>query len=46
LAADGDVPVIFFNMPNGNFYFEEPYFHQKNLTKDNVTFREFFKGAL
>ena len=33
-------------MPNGNFYFEEPYFHQLNLTRDNVAFREFFKGAV
>ena len=46
VTADGDVPVVFFNMPNGDFYFEEPYFHQQNLTTDNVAFREFFKGAI
>jgi hypothetical protein len=46
LAADRDIPVIFFNMPDGAFYFEEPYSNQQNLTRDNVAFREFFKGAI
>lgn len=46
LAADRDIPVVFFTMPNGAFYFEEPYSNQQNLTRDNVAFREFFKGAI
>jgi Cache domain len=46
LASDSDIPVVFFNMPNGNFYLEEPYSHQKNLTTDSAASREFFKGAV
>lgn len=46
LAADKDFGVIFFLMPNGNMYMEEPYFRQLNLTKTNFDFRDYYKGAV
>jgi hypothetical protein len=33
-------------MPNGNVYMEEPYSRQLNLTKTNLDFRDFYKGAV
>jgi Cache domain len=46
LSADKDFGVIFFLMPNGNVYLEEPYSRQLNLTKTNLDFRDFYKGAV
>ena len=46
LSADKDFGVIFFLMPNGNVYMEEPYSRQLNLTKTNLDFRDFYKGAV
>lgn len=46
LSADKDLGVIFFLMPNGNVYMEEPYSRQLNLTKTNLDFRDFYKGAV
>ena len=46
LDTDKDIQIIFVNMPNGNFYLEEPYSRQINLTTNNVASNSFFKGAL
>ena len=46
LDTDKDIQIIFVNMPNGNFYLEEPYSRQINLTTNNIAPNEFFKGAL
>jgi hypothetical protein len=41
-----DLQIIFFLMPNGNVYFEEPYSRQQNLTTNNLAYREYFQGAI
>jgi hypothetical protein len=46
LASDKDLQVIFFLMPNGDMYMEEPYSSQQNLTGNNFAFREYYKGAI
>jgi hypothetical protein len=46
LDTDKDIQIIFVNMPNGNFYLEEPYSRQVNLTTNNIAPNEFFKGAI
>ena len=46
LSADKDFGVIFFLMPNGLVYMEEPYSRQLNLTTNNLGFRDFYKGAV
>ena len=46
LSSDKDFGVIFFLMPNGNVYMQEPYSRQLNLTKTNLDFRDFYKGAV
>jgi hypothetical protein len=46
LSADKDFGVIFFLMPNGLVYMEEPYSRQLNLTKSNFDFRDYYKGAV
>ena len=46
LSIDKDFEVIFYLMPNGDMYFEEPYSRQENLTKDNFAFRDYYKGAV
>jgi len=45
LIGDNDFEVIFFLMPNGDMYLEEPYSRQANLTMDNFAFRDYYKGA-
>jgi hypothetical protein len=46
LSIDKDLEVIFYLMPNGDMYFEEPYSRQENLTRDNFAFRDYYKGAV
>ena len=41
-----DLQIIFFVMPNGNVYLEEPYSRQQNLTTNNLAYREHFQGAI
>jgi hypothetical protein len=41
-----DLQIIFFLMPNGNVYFEEPYSRQQNLTTNNLAYRDYFQGAI
>jgi len=38
-----DLQIIFFVMPNGDVYFEEPYSRQQNLTTNNLAYREHFQ---
>jgi hypothetical protein len=46
LASDKDLQLIFFLMPNGDMYMEEPYSRQQNLTANNFAFRDYYKGAV
>jgi heme/copper-type cytochrome/quinol oxidase subunit 2 len=46
LNTDKDFEVIFFLMPNGDMYLEEPYSRQENLTTNNFAFRDYYKGAV
>jgi Cache domain len=46
LASDKDLQQIFFLMPNGDTYMEEPYSRQQNLTGLNFAFRDYYKGAV
>jgi Cache domain len=46
LAADKDFQLIFFLMPNGDMYIQEPYSRQENLTRNNFAFRDYHKGAV
>ncbi len=46
LSIDEDFGRIFYIMPNGDMYFEEPYSAQENLTRDNFAFRDYYKGAV
>src|SRR4030095_5151520 len=46
LASDKDYEAIFFLMPNGDMYMDEPYPRQQNLTGNNFAFRDYFKGAI
>jgi hypothetical protein len=46
LEKYGDFQVVFFLMPNGDMYIEEPYSRQENLTKTNFAFRDYYKGAI
>ena len=41
-----DFQVIFFIMPNGDIYFDEPYSGQQMLTATNFAFRDYFQGAV
>ncbi len=38
--------VVFFVMPNGDMYMEEPYLRQENLSKTNFAFRDYYKGVI
>jgi hypothetical protein len=46
LASDKDLQLIFFLMPNGDMYMEEPYSRQQNLTGNNFAYRDYYKGAV
>jgi hypothetical protein len=46
LASDKDYEAIFFLMPNGDMYMDEPYPRQQNLTENNLAFRDYYKGAI
>ncbi|MGE5662564.1 MAG: PDC sensor domain-containing protein [Ignavibacteriales bacterium] len=41
-----DIQVIVFLMPNGNVYLEQPYSRQQNLTSNNLSFRDYYRGAV
>jgi Cache domain len=46
LAFDKNLKPVFFLMPNGDTYMEEPYSLQQNLTGLNFAFRDYYKGAI
>ena len=46
LSIDKDFGRIFYLIPNGDMYFEEPFSVQENLTRDNLAFRDYYKGAV
>ena len=46
LEKYGEFQVVFFVMPNGDMYIEEPYSRQENLSKTNFAFRDYYKGAV
>jgi hypothetical protein len=46
LDTDKDFEVIFFLMPNGDVYLIEPYLRQENQTRNNFSFRDYYRGAL
>ena len=46
LSNNKDLQIIFFVMPNGNVYLEEPYSRQLNLTTNNLAYREHIQGAI
>lgn len=38
--------AITFLIPNGDVYMEEPYIRQLDLSRNNLAFRDYYKGAL
>jgi hypothetical protein len=46
LSNDKDFGAIFFLMANGDVYLVEPYKRQLNLTTNNFSFRDYYKGAV
>ncbi len=46
LASDKDLFEILFIMPNGDVYIHEPYSRQQALTTTNLSFRDYFQGAI
>lgn len=46
LSTFEDFEAIFFLMPNGELYLEEPFSAQENLTTSNFGFRGYYKGAV
>ena len=40
-----DIAGISFILPNGDTYFMEPYSLQSNQTKNNLAYRDYYKGA-
>lgn len=46
MEINPSVSGLFFLLPNGDMYVEEPYSYQLNLTKTNFSFRDYYQGAL
>jgi hypothetical protein len=46
LEKYGEFQVVFFLIPNGDIYIEEPYSLQENLSKSNFAFRDYYKGVI
>ena len=46
LAFDKDFNVVFFTMPNGDMYIQEPYAAQINNKVLNFAFRDWYTGAV
>ena len=46
LEKYGEFQVVFFLRPNGDIYIEEPYSLQRNLSKTNFAFRDYYKGVI
>ena len=46
IAFDKDFNIVFFTMPNGDMYIQEPYSAQINNKVLNFAFRDWYKGAV
>lgn len=46
LANCKDLDYVFFLLPDGKMYFLEPYVQQLNLTKNNFSYRDYYKGVM
>lgn len=46
ISTYDDIQVIVFLMPNGDVYLEQPYSRQQNLTSNNLSFRDYYRGAI
>lgn len=46
IDSNSDLYEIFFIMPNGDMYFEEPYSEQQLYIESNLAFRDYFQGAI
>jgi hypothetical protein len=46
LSSHKDFQIIIFIMPNGDIYFDEPYWRQEMSTVTNLAFRDYFQGAI
>lgn len=46
LANCKDLDYVFFLLPDGKMYFLEPYIQQLNLTKNNFSYRDYYKGVM
>jgi hypothetical protein len=46
ISSHDDIQVIVFLMPNGDVYLEQPYSRQQNLTSNNLSFRDYYRGAV
>lgn len=46
LSSHKDFQIIVFLMPNGDIYFDEPYWRQEVSNYTNLSFRDYFQGAI
>ena len=46
MTVSPSIAGLFFLLPNGDMYVEEPYHYQMNLTKTNFSFRDYYNGAI
>lgn len=46
MTISPSIAGLFFLLPNGDMYVEEPYHYQMNLTKTNFSFRDYYHGAI
>ena len=46
LSKYKDLQIIIFIMPNGDIYFDEPYYRQQASITTNLAFRDYFKGVI
>jgi len=46
MTISPSIAGLFFLLPNGDMYVEEPYHYQMNLTKTNFSFRDYHHGAI
>lgn len=45
LRANKEVLAVFFALPNGDMYMNEPYYRQENLRDSNFAFRDWYEGV-
>lgn len=44
LATNNDISAVFFTLPNGDMYLDQPYHRQENLISSNFAFRDWYAG--